>query len=82
MLERLKKALPPYFVEKFDGVDEQQVNALPNQLRTDFVHGSKKEANKAMKDLHAMERLRGKILLGEAGLELIAEMRHVAQNSG
>ena len=80
MLERLKKEIPPYFVEKHEGVDEKQVKALPTHLRAALVHGTEDEAVQALDDLRTMERLRGKRLLGEAAMEMIGEMRHIANS--
>ncbi len=77
MAERLKKELPSYFVEKFEGVDEKQIGALPDNIRSALIHGTDDEFKQALGDLRARERLQGKRLLGEAAMEMIRDMRHI-----
>jgi len=79
MLERLKRALPPYFVEKFEETDQREVNQLPEGIRRAFIHGTPEEFIQALDDIRTRERLQRKILLGQAAMELIREMRAYAQ---
>jgi len=79
MLERLKKVLPPYFVEKFEETDRRQVDQLPDGIRCAFIHGTKEEFIQALVDIRTRERLQRKILLGQAAMELICEMRTYSQ---
>lgn len=81
MFERLRGLLPPYFLEKFEGVDERQLDALPVHIRSTLIHGTKEEFTQSLDDLRARERLRGKVLLGEAAMELIGDMRAILQEA-
>lgn len=81
MRERLKRLLPPYFVEKFEGIDEKQVDALPDNIRTALIHGTTDEFTQALKDIQTRERLQRKRLLGEAAMELIRDLRSYAQET-
>jgi hypothetical protein len=80
MLGRLKEALPPYFVEKFEGVDEKQIGALPDSIRSALIHGTDDEFKQALSDLWTRERLQGKRLLGEAAMEMIKDMRYIVNS--
>lgn len=80
IVERIKKALPPYFVEKFEGVDEKQVGSLPVHIRRKLIHGTKDEFNDALDAIRTRERLQDTKLLGQAGMELIRDMRQFAKD--
>lgn len=80
MLERLKEALPPYFVEKFEGVDEKQISVLPDNIRSALIHGTDDEFKQALSDLRTRERFQGKRLLGEAAMEMIRDMRYIVKS--
>lgn len=80
IVERIKNALPPYFVEKFEGVDEKQVNSLPINIRRKLIHGSKDEFKDALEALRTRERLQKTELLGQAAMELIRDMRQFAKD--
>lgn len=79
MLEKFKKVIPPYFVEKFEETDQRQVDQLPEGIRRAFIHGTPEEFIQALVDINTRERLQRKILLGEAAMELIRDMRAYAQ---
>ena len=81
MFERLKQFVPPYFVEKFEGTDEKQVDALPENIRTALIHGTTDEFVQALSDIQARERLQRKRFLGEAAMELIRDLRSYAQTT-
>jgi len=75
MLERIRKFIPKYFLDKFEMVDFRQVDALPAEIRRKIVHGTDEESAAALGDIRARERLQRVELIGDAALELLADMR-------
>ncbi|MBU1088456.1 hypothetical protein KKC08_01195 [Patescibacteria group bacterium] len=74
--------IPEYFKDKFNGIDEKQVATLSEQARNRLIYGTDSEAGVALADLRARERSQRTRLLGEAGLELIMDMRAMAGMRG
>ena len=79
MRERIRSFLSSYRVEKARGIDEKQMEMLPENIRRAMIHGSGDQAKEALADIRARERLQGTRLLGRAGLELITDMRVMVQ---
>ena len=61
-------------LDKWHGVDEAQVNNLPEELRIVIIHGPDKEAQEAIDNLQANP----KTAVGEAALELLNDLRQFA----
>lgn len=78
-MERFQRFIPPYFLEKALMVDEKQLAALPDNLHHALIHGTKEEFRKALEDIHTRERLQRTVLLGEAAMELIRDMRSIIE---
>jgi hypothetical protein len=76
-VEQRKSVIPNYFRDKFNEVDSRQVEALPPEIREKLIHGTDKEAAAALSDIRARERLQRTELLGEAAMELLADMRAI-----
>ena len=60
-------------------MDEKQVAALPPNIRHDIIHGSDEAAKAAYDKLMELQRDQGRILIGEAGLELLQDKRTIKQ---
>lgn len=81
MLDRIRQFLPKYLVDKFDGVDIRQVDALPAEIRRKIIHGTDEESATALGDIKARERMQRVELIGDAALELLSDMRTTAEQS-
>jgi hypothetical protein len=80
MPERKWQFIPKYFADRFKEVDVHQVDALPVEIRQKIIHGTDEEAASALNDIRTRERLQKTELLGEAGLELLADMRAMTRS--
>jgi len=64
-----------YLADKAKEKDVAQVRRLPEHLIRAIVWGTVDEARGAMGEIRAMERGQKQVLLGEAGRELLADLR-------
>lgn len=81
MSERKGQFIPKYFADKFKEVDVRQVDALAAEIRQKLIHGTDEEVVSALNDIRTRERLQKTELLGEAGLELLSDMRVIAKQA-
>lgn len=63
------------FLDKWHGVDEKQVKALDNEIRTALIQGSEDEVRVAYETIQIRQEFYGKTLLGTAAWDLIWDMR-------
>lgn len=73
--ELLKNIVPTYAKDKWAGRDVAQVNSIPDELRTIIIHGEDRDATAALGSLSGQG-----IILSEAALELLYDMRVTAQH--
>jgi hypothetical protein len=77
----IDRLLSPYSRDKAPGKAEKQVSALPDNLRSLFIHGTIEEAQRVVQEILTRER-QGASLLGRAGWEHLNDMREIAQHQG
>ena len=75
MPERIWQIIPKYFADRFKEKDFRQVDALPAEIWQKLIRGTDEEVLSALNDIRARERLQKTELIGEAGLELLTDMR-------
>ena len=81
MLEQLRRIIPTYYIDKFEGLDAKRVYGLPNKIRHKLIYGNKKMFSKIISEIHDEERAEHRVILGEAGEDLVREMRQMVADT-